>query len=1054
MLSYNHFQKTLAYKGIMSDEELENLKTAADVITETDHRADFLTAIQVLYATGQTALQDLFSDYPELEEPYDNFTVNRNFEQLLAKILDDFKKRLKKLAVTQTLADALGIEQDRVAALLDNKTVLHASANSKLDDPKNAPAVEDYLALETNGVSAVYVFEDDSEEKQTVKNINISPEDLEFPDRPSIKKVTYSFCVEITKKAFYNFNLKTNSGADVSLSVNKEEKEGSLTVGSWENTEPIELAGNRYHFVKIEVTNSNPIDTAILKWATENKSTYRLLPNDKLYPKQSIQIFKQSYLRFLKASALLTNLEMSQKEIRYFSRAFKIKRVGFLNAIPTHFNSAQTAIHKNLWQVIVNFLDYQQLKENFEVKKDELIKVLDNPEVTYRDSQDKEKSLLLKTTGWSVTNLDELLSAFGMQRLDLSNINNFHKIWKAYQLVSISGLPAKTLLEATTNHPDSDNVKTMKQALRLKYDTSAWLQVIQPINDALRNEQRDALVAYVLQLMQKSDHKTVDSADKLFEYFLIDVEMDSCMKTSRIKQAISSVQLFVQRALLNLEQQKGGNFGVDPASINSKQWEWMKRYRVWEANRKVFISPENWLEPELRDNKSPFFKELESELLQSDITEDQARNVMLNYLEKLDEVAKLDIAGMCLQENQKSKDKEYFEDDDVLHVFGKTQGTTTKYYYRRYEGGYFTPWEKVDLDIEGAPILPVIWDGRLFLFWLNIIQKGVKNDKPAVKSGEDSDKLMDAKFDSSDLEGNSKVNVEINLSWSEYFNGKWQPRRMSDVDEPVVFENIDAEKFRRKNIELFSTPALHNSDILSIQIKFEDEMYLKYREFRLKNKYSARKANIYNEFKKKYGAINPFVSIGFPDFLEDYIAKDVMDRFKNRYQSTIYREIINKKGLKVNFYNKHNKEIVFSNLILKKTSGGTMIDPQHFYSSPYHTPFFIENDEHVFFVQLNEEWITIQKNNNYGTMQPVSDPVAKIELTPVFEIPDFRQVRDPKLGLDPGYIDPVPPGYNFTNDNIKIGLPKKGTIHFNGREIGALDSKPQVNVNIGQLFNQ
>jgi hypothetical protein len=25
----------------------------------------------------------------------------------------------------------------------------------------------------------------------------------------------------------------------------------------------------------------------------------------------------------------------------------------------------------------------------------------------------------------------------------------------------------------------------------------------------------------------------------------------------------------------------------------------MKRYRVWEANRKVFLWPENWLEPDL-----------------------------------------------------------------------------------------------------------------------------------------------------------------------------------------------------------------------------------------------------------------------------------------------------------------------------------------------------------------------------------------------------------------------------------------------------------------------
>ena len=29
-------------------------------------------------------------------------------------------------------------------------------------------------------------------------------------------------------------------------------------------------------------------------------------------------------------------------------------------------------------------------------------------------------------------------------------------------------------------------------------------------------------------------------------------------------------------------------------------WEWRKNYRVWDANRKVFLYPENWIEPELR----------------------------------------------------------------------------------------------------------------------------------------------------------------------------------------------------------------------------------------------------------------------------------------------------------------------------------------------------------------------------------------------------------------------------------------------------------------------
>ena len=44
------------------------------------------------------------------------------------------------------------------------------------------------------------------------------------------------------------------------------------------------------------------------------------------------------------------------------------------------------------------------------------------------------------------------------------------------------------------------------------------------------------------------------------------------------------------------------------------------RNRVWEANRKVFVYPENYIEPDLRNNKSHLFKELEEESLRDNFT--------------------------------------------------------------------------------------------------------------------------------------------------------------------------------------------------------------------------------------------------------------------------------------------------------------------------------------------------------------------------------------------------------------------------------------------------
>src|SRR3954451_20384796 len=99
----------------------------------------------------------------------------------------------------------------------------------------------------------------------------------------------------------------------------------------------------------------------------------------------------------------------------------------------------------------------------------------------------------------------------------------------------------------------------------------------------------------------------------------------------------------------------------------------MKYYRVWEANRKVFLYPENWIEPELRDDKTPFFKELETQLLQDELTDLTVEQAMTTYLGKLDDVARLEIMAVHRQKE---------DDTDVVHIFGRTHNEPRVHYYR------------------------------------------------------------------------------------------------------------------------------------------------------------------------------------------------------------------------------------------------------------------------------------------------------------------------------------------------------------------------------------
>jgi len=318
--------------------------------------------------------------------------------------------------------------------------------------------------------------------------------------------------------------------------------------------------------------------------------------------------------------------------------------------------------------------------------------------------------------------------------------------------------------------------RDIQAAVKAKYDDATWVKVGKSLNDKLREASRDALVAYILAPPAKWELAvdSITTPDQLYEYFLIDVEMGSCMLTSRMVQATAAVQLFVQRCLMNLEQ------GISPAAIDTTAWEWMKNYRVWQANREVFLYPENWIEPTLRDDKTPFFRDLENELQQNEITSDTIEQALRNYLEKLHEVARLEVCGIYWQFDSSLPmlpDGTPDVSNDVLHVFARTFGTPSIYFYRRLlnasdygteaSRSRWTPWERVDLDIQGDHLIPVVWNRSLRLFW-PIFSSSSDPNNPAPSGAPPNTMLT------------------VKLAWSDYKQNKWSAKQVS-IDGLIPF---------------------------------------------------------------------------------------------------------------------------------------------------------------------------------------------------------------------------------------------------------------------------
>ena len=313
----------------------------------------------------------------------------------------------------------------------------------------------------------------------------------------------------------------------------------------------------------------------------------------------------------------------------------------------------------------------------------------------------------------------------------------------------------------------SDSIATdIKQALKSLYpDDVSWKGVIVPLMNTLRQNRRDAVLNYLLfnNITNPFGHFNV-FPDEYYVYanFLIDAEMASCQLTTRIIQAYCSVQLFIQRCLLNVEEPDinpdTDRFTGDPDWL---QWDWMGTFEGWYEARYTFLYPENLIIPQALPNQSSLFQDMQKDLTQGAVTMDIVNTAFSNYIESLDEISRLEINGSW-----------YDDPTETLYVFGRTNGGDPAVYYHRTldATGRWSPWIKVTADITGDEIIPVVQNGRLYLYW------------PVFTQTTDEDKTNQSMPGSATTGATASPPNKywkIQMAFSEYRNGKWSGKKVS-----------------------------------------------------------------------------------------------------------------------------------------------------------------------------------------------------------------------------------------------------------------------------------
>lgn len=437
-------------------------------------------------------------------------------------------------------------------------------------------------------------------------------------------------------------------------------------------------------------------------------------------------------------------------------------------------------------------------------------------------------------SGSDRTTLDELDTelAWSTPNLDAWRLP---ETWDALTrcLADLRTLGATTAMAVawTKANLDAADTAALRTALKARYDEGIWLTTLGEITDSIRPKKRDALVGFLLAV---TDWTTPSD---IYDFYLIDPLMESKVATSRIVQAHGVLQLFVERSRMGLEPAAA----ADAADVGWDQWAWMKNFQVWVANRKIFVNPENWVRPELLDDKSSLFAGLESDLLQNEVNEFTTEDAYIRYLEGLDAVSFLEVVAV------------YYQDDiRTMHVFARTKGgDPAQYYHRTFKKErIWSPWELVELDITSDSLLAFVRNRRLHLAWPVVSQETNPNQQVSVPPVSNTSSTVSMQH--------AEARMRIQLAVSEYTNGSWKPRKISQdaVLSPQSFTTDQS--------------LLDGSSFNLMYHQFGDQIWLfrtktegDYETHELKGIFDVRGCKSYPEFVSNGGGV-------FDDFYPDY----------------------------------------------------------------------------------------------------------------------------------------------------------------------------------------
>lgn len=257
------------------------------------------------------------------------------------------------------------------------------------------------------------------------------------------------------------------------------------------------------------------------------------------------------------------------------------------------------------------------------------------------------------------------------------------------------------------------------------------------LSQRLAEQWRDALCAYVIHHVLPDSVQGASlnmlTAEHLDRYVLVDTQVTSAVTTSYLSEALACTQTYINAIFNTIEP------GYDNTFDTRLQDFWRKgmaTYPLWAAYQQLEDYPENYIRPELRQDRTQLFQTLENQLAQGKISDASVQTALLDYLKGYEyqnsisvQSGYIDYIGIQHDSDQGAnhgwRNSDYF-------LLGRDSASPPRYYWRKVavrldadsthiQPDAWSEWQPIDAPLSTTVIAArlVVYSGRLTLVWMS-----------------------------------------------------------------------------------------------------------------------------------------------------------------------------------------------------------------------------------------------------------------------------------------------------------------------------------------------